>query len=65
MDLSRIHSDITFLGELRSSNHIKTFIFYTKKIVLKPGKFSKKSFYDVKFSRDHIGIKNLQTELID
>ncbi|KAL1329321.1 hypothetical protein AAHE18_12G032500 [Arachis hypogaea] len=60
-----IQSSITFSRELEGPNHIKTTTFYTKTFVLEPGKVSRKTFFDVEFPRGHIGIKNLQAELVD
>ncbi|XLS73944.1 hypothetical protein HN51_030809, partial [Arachis hypogaea] len=60
-----IQSSIIFSRELGSPNHIKTATFYTKKFVLEPGKITRKNFFDVKFPRGHIGIKNLRAELVD
>jgi len=49
----------------KTNKNIKTNVFMSPKIELKPGFVSNKVYYDVEFPRGHISLKSFNAELVD
>ncbi|KAI4297310.1 hypothetical protein L6164_037204 [Bauhinia variegata] len=58
---TRTYSD----ASTRTKSTVKSAVFYSPKVDLSPGISSNKYYYDVKFPRGHIALKNFNGEVVD